>query len=145
MRVIPSELRVEPPQQTSTTEPIEVTADRILRTTLRPFVAGTTDGDTEFTGTEPIDYVLTLSTEEAKKWVVMRLAAYQEAMVHFVEVCLSAQSDEKRKPLTELEWEAIAATDGLTRAVPQEQVVYKWIMERDDMKEQPTWVARGRP
>ena len=135
-----SQSTAEPQPPTSTTESSEAMADRILKTTLRPFVADIMDGDTEFSGREPIDYVLTLSTEDAKKWVVMRLAAYQEAMVHFVEVCLANGDEEgKRKSLTAIEWEAIAATDGLTRAVPNEQVIYKWIMERDDRKDYAIW------
>ena len=116
--------------QTSTTESSEAEGDKTPPTTSNHSADDTTSGDTEFLGTEPIDFVLTLPTCCQKDWVVKRLAAYQTAVVTFAEVCLSSRGDGGKKSLTEIEWEAIQATEGLTRAVPNEQVVYKWIMER---------------
>lgn len=116
--------------QTSTTDDLEATVEAIFREISKPSADDTTDGDTEYTGREPIDFALTLSTEEAKKWVVKRLAAYQEAIVEFCRVCIIARSGEEKKTVSECEWDAYQATEGLTRAIPNEQVIYKWLLER---------------
>jgi hypothetical protein len=101
-------------------------AETTTRRTSSPSAESTTTNNTEFSGTEPLDFVLSLPKDTQRKWVVMRLAAYQEAMVLYA--TLAQQAKDRGKSVSEAEWEAILGTDGITRAVPQEQHIYAWIM-----------------
>lgn len=130
------------PLLTSITKSSEATEEAMTQTISNPSADDTTDGDTEYTGLEPIDFVLALSTDEAKRWVVTRLARYQEAVVTFATICQASLEGEK-KTVSAAEWEATVATDGLTRAVPNEQHIYKWLLERDDRREYPMMFVAG--
>ena len=111
---------------TSTTRSSGATEGATPRITSKHYARSTTESDTGYGGIESIDYVISLSKNEQKKWVLLRLAAFQEAMVLYATV--AQQAKERGKSVSEAEWEAILATDGLTRAVPQEQHVYQYIL-----------------
>ena len=97
-------------------------------TTSKRSARSTTENDMGYSGTEPLDFVLSLPKKEQQKWVLLRLAAFQEAMVLYATV--AQQTKDTGKSVTEAEWQAILATDGITRAVPQEQHIYEWILRK---------------
>lgn len=112
----------------STTRDSAAKAEGTNPLTSKRSARSTTPSDTEFSGTEPLDFVLGLPKDMQRKWVVMRLAAYQEAMTMYATI--AQQAKDRGKSVSEAEWEAILATDGLTRAVSQEQHVYEWILRK---------------
>lgn len=105
-------------QQTSTTGRSALLAEMIQRKTSKPSAESTTDGDTEFTGTEPLDFVLTLPKASRRKWVLMRLAAYQRAVQDFAEEFSNARMT--HKSVADSEQAAIRETEGMTRSIPHE-------------------------
>lgn len=114
----------QPP--TSITSDTEAKGAGTHQTTSSPSAESTTKEDMEFTGEEPIAFVLTLTPEKRVKWVLERLSAFQEAVVNHAEAC--QRERQSGKSISESEWQATLETEGLVRAVPNEQEVYKWIL-----------------
>lgn len=117
----PSGDSAEDQQPTSTTGRSALLADMMKKKTSKPSAASTTTSDTEFTGTEPLDFVLTLPKESRRKWVLMRLAAYQRAVQDFSEEFTNARIS--HRSVADAEQSAIGETEGLTRTIPHEATI----------------------
>lgn len=117
----PSTDTVDDQPAPSTTSRSALIKDMIDRKTLRLSASPTTTSDTEFTGTEPLEYVLTLPKALRRKWVLLRLAAYKIAVQEFAEEFSSMRMT--HKSVADAEQAAILQTQGLTRSIPHEATI----------------------
>lgn len=113
----------------STTARSSLIKDMIDRKTLRLSASPTTTSDTEFTGTEPLEYVLTLPKALRRKWVLLRLSAYKIAVQEFAEEFSSMRMT--HKSVADAEQAAILQTQGLTRSIPHEAIILAEIFKEN--------------
>lgn len=94
--------------------------------TSSPRTKSITPSGTEFSGREPLPFALQLSPSDRVLWLALRLEAYRDATVHYSASLIRNRGG--KQTVAEAEAQAVLETDGFTKAVALEQVLYPAIL-----------------
>lgn len=120
-------LPVEDPQKTSTMLSTEAILEGIQKATSRHSAGSATGPDTEFSGTESLDYGMKLPIEKRRIWVALRLEHFRLMIVSYAETVIREVDD--KKSVSYAEAVAVTETDGMTRSVPLEKDILRWMLD----------------